>query len=180
VYLAVADADHSDQQDVVVDFMVMWTQRVFAAKPVAGVGLVACASSREGRAVVASVSVVDAAGAPVAEADRFLAFVLASGGSPNTALAYGYDLRYLFEFLDDRSLDWKEFSPAVALELLGCQIASGTVRRGTGSTSRYGSLTWLASSSSATRRRPPGPPDVGSGSVDPDPRRPRPDRDHHR
>lgn len=69
--------------------------------------------------VVASVSVVDSAGAPVAEVDRFLAFVLASGGSPNTALAYGYDLRYLFEFLDERGLDWKEFSPAVALELLG-------------------------------------------------------------
>ena len=69
--------------------------------------------------VVASVSVVDSAGASVAEADRFLAFVLASGGSPNTALAYGYDLRYLFEFLDERGLDWTEFGPAVALELLG-------------------------------------------------------------
>jgi integrase/recombinase XerD len=69
--------------------------------------------------VVASVSVVDSAGAQVAEADRFLAFVLASGGSPNTALAYGYDLRYLFEFLDEGGLDWTEFSPAVALELLG-------------------------------------------------------------
>jgi hypothetical protein len=28
-----------------------------------------------------------------------------SGGSPNTAVAYGYDLRYLFEFLAERELD---------------------------------------------------------------------------
>ena len=68
--------------------------------------------------VVASVSLLDSAGAPVAEVDQFLAFVLASGGSPNTALAYGYDLRYLFEFLDEGGLDWKEFGPAMPATLV--------------------------------------------------------------
>jgi integrase/recombinase XerD len=69
--------------------------------------------------IVTNVVLLDDDGTVVVPVDRFLAHVLASGGSPNTALAYGYDLRYLFEFLDDRGLDWKEFSPAVALELLG-------------------------------------------------------------
>lgn len=31
--------------------------------------------------------------------DRFLRHLLDSGCSPNTAVAYAYDLRYLFEFL---------------------------------------------------------------------------------
>ncbi len=31
----------------------------------------------------------------------------------------GYDLRYLFEFLDHEQLDWRTFSPATALEFLG-------------------------------------------------------------
>jgi integrase/recombinase XerD len=69
--------------------------------------------------VVTSVSVRGAADAPVEPVDRFLGHVLATGGSPNTALAYGDDLRYLFEFLQDRGINWWEFSPATALELLG-------------------------------------------------------------
>ncbi len=50
---------------------------------------------------------------------RFLAHVIDSGGSPNTAAAYGYDLKYLFEFLTDRGGDWREFSPALSVEFLG-------------------------------------------------------------
>ena len=42
-----------------------------------------------------------------------------TGGSPNTAIGYGYDLRYLFEFLTDRELDWRQFQPSVAFDLLG-------------------------------------------------------------
>jgi len=55
----------------------------------------------------------------VAPVGRFLRHVLDSGCSPNTAATYGYDLRYLFEFLAERQLNWREFRPAVALELLG-------------------------------------------------------------
>lgn len=69
--------------------------------------------------IVSCVRLVDSVGVPVVEVDRFLAHVLAAGGSPNTALAYGYDLRYVFEFFAERGLDWRQFRPAHALELLG-------------------------------------------------------------
>ncbi len=55
----------------------------------------------------------------VEPACRFLAHVIDSGGSPNTAAAYGYDLKYLFEFLTHRRGDWREFSPALSVEFLG-------------------------------------------------------------
>lgn len=66
-----------------------------------------------------AVAVVTADGAEVDCAARFLRHVLDSGCSPNTAAAYGYDLKYLFEFLAERGLDWRDFRPAVALEFLG-------------------------------------------------------------
>jgi integrase/recombinase XerD len=69
--------------------------------------------------VVRSVLLVDDQGAPVESACRFLRYVIDTGGSPNTAVAYGYDLRYLFEFLTDRELDWRQFQPSVAFDLLG-------------------------------------------------------------
>jgi integrase/recombinase XerD len=69
--------------------------------------------------IVSCVRLVDSVGVAVAPVDRFLAHVLAAGGSPNTALAYGYDLRYVFEFFAERDLDWLQFRPALALELLG-------------------------------------------------------------
>ena len=50
---------------------------------------------------------------------RFLAHVIDAGGSPNTAVAYGYDLKYLFDFLAARGGDWREFSPALSVEFLG-------------------------------------------------------------
>ena len=49
--------------------------------------------------LVRSVLLVDDEGTPVESACRFLRYVIDTGGSPNTAVAYGYDLRYLFEFL---------------------------------------------------------------------------------
>ena len=69
--------------------------------------------------VVRSVLLVDDAGTRVESACRFLRYVIDTGGSPNTALAYGYDLRYLFDFLTDRDLDWRQFQPSVAFDLLG-------------------------------------------------------------
>lgn len=69
--------------------------------------------------VVTSVVVVSEAGVPVQPVGRFLRHVLDAGGSPNTAAAYGYDLRYLLEFLGEWGLGWREFRPAIALELLG-------------------------------------------------------------
>ena len=69
--------------------------------------------------IISSVRLVDSDGAPIEPVDRFLAHVLAAGCSPNTASAYGYDLRYVFEFFAERDLDWGQFRPALALELLG-------------------------------------------------------------
>lgn len=66
-----------------------------------------------------AVQVVDGDGVAVAPVARFLAHVLASGCSPNTAMAYGYDLRYVFEFFAERDLSWQQFRPALAMELLG-------------------------------------------------------------
>jgi integrase len=69
--------------------------------------------------VARSVLLIDNEGTPIQSACRFLRYVLDTGGSPNTAVAYGYDLRYLFEFLAHREIDWRQFSPSVAFDLLG-------------------------------------------------------------
>jgi integrase/recombinase XerD len=74
--------------------------------------------TRQDRTVQA-VSLVDNAGAELEVPTRFLRHVLDSGCSPNTAMAYGYDLRCLFEFLAERGVDWRDFRASVALELLG-------------------------------------------------------------
>ncbi|PBC49577.1 tyrosine-type recombinase/integrase [Rhodococcus sp. ACPA1] len=69
--------------------------------------------------IVSSVVLVGADGEPVPPVTRFLRYVLDSGRSPNTALAYGYDLRLVFEFFAERGIEWREFRPSLALELLG-------------------------------------------------------------
>lgn len=69
--------------------------------------------------IVSSVVLVGPDGEPVPPVTRFLRYVLDSGRSPNTALAYGYDLRLVFEFFAERGIDWREFRPSLALELLG-------------------------------------------------------------
>ncbi|WP_257225973.1 hypothetical protein [Rhodococcus opacus] len=54
--------------------------------------------------IVSSVVLVGADGEPVPPVTRFLRYVLDSGRGPNTALAYGYDLRLVFEFFAERGL----------------------------------------------------------------------------
>jgi len=43
---------------------------------------------------------------------RFVAYLDASGCSPNTARAYGHDLTHLRSFLVEHSLDWTTLTPA--------------------------------------------------------------------
>jgi len=69
--------------------------------------------------VVRRVRVLDDSGAEVEPVVRFLSHLTDSGYSPNTVCAYAYDLRYLAEFLDERSLGWNDFRPPTALEYLG-------------------------------------------------------------
>ena len=72
--------------------------------------------------VVTAVTIGEAPGRlaqPVGLVNRFLRHLLDSGCSPNTAAAYGYDLRYLLEFVEEREIGWEEFGPGAALELLG-------------------------------------------------------------
>ena len=69
--------------------------------------------------IVRGVSLVGQDGMAVQPVCRFLRHVLDSGGSPNTAAAYGYDLKYLFEFLAEARIEWEAFSPVVAMEFLG-------------------------------------------------------------
>lgn len=49
---------------------------------------------------------------------RFVAYLDASGCSPNTARAYGNDLTHLRSFLVEHSLDWTTLTPARAVDLL--------------------------------------------------------------
>lgn len=61
----------------------------------------------------------DRDGTAVAPVCRFLQHILDSGGSPNTASAYGFDLKNLFEFLDETGTNFQDFRPAIALNFLG-------------------------------------------------------------
>jgi integrase len=65
-----------------------------------------------------AVELVDESGAPVAVVSAFLGHLAARGCSPNTLAAYAYDLRHLWLFLAARGLDWQDFGPPHALELL--------------------------------------------------------------
>jgi integrase len=69
--------------------------------------------------IVRDVALIDDDGIRVGQVCRFLRHVLDSGGSPNTACAYGYDLKHLFEFFAETGVGWDAFSPAVAMEFLG-------------------------------------------------------------
>jgi len=81
-----------------------------------GVAVRVTVDRRDG--VVRRVRLVSADG-DVGPVCRFLAHLIDSGGSPNTAAAYGYDLKYLFEFLAERDIDWRAFSTPLSLEFLG-------------------------------------------------------------
>lgn len=69
--------------------------------------------------IVTRVGLVDGDGEVLGPPNRFLDHLMDGGYSPHTVCAYGYDLRYLFEFLEGEQRDWRVFSPAVALEFLG-------------------------------------------------------------
>jgi integrase/recombinase XerD len=51
-------------------------------------------------------------------AGQFLAYLHASGCSPNTVRAYGHDLTHLAAFLVEQDLDWRALTPARAVDLL--------------------------------------------------------------
>jgi integrase/recombinase XerD len=51
-------------------------------------------------------------------AAQFLAYLRASGCSPNTARAYGHDLTRFAAFLVEQGLDWRALTPARAVDLL--------------------------------------------------------------
>ena len=48
----------------------------------------------------------------------FIAYLQASSCSPNTVRAYGHDLTHLRSFLIEQGLDWRELTPARAVDLL--------------------------------------------------------------
>lgn len=62
--------------------------------------------------------VLDGSGAPVPVVARFLSYLAARGCSPNTVVAYGYDLGHLWRFLDQARLDWEGLTPVRAIDLL--------------------------------------------------------------
>ena len=77
-----------------------------------------------------TIEVVDGSGTPVPVAARFLAHLAARGCSPNTVLAYGYDLGHLWRFLDAARLGWGQLTPERAVDLLIHLRATPARRRG--------------------------------------------------
>jgi len=75
------------------------------------------------------IEVLDQAGATVPVAGDFLAHIAARGCSPNTVLAYGYDLGHLWRFLDAARLSWEELTPDRAVNLLAYFCATPAQRR---------------------------------------------------
>jgi len=69
--------------------------------------------------IVRRVVLLDEAGEDIVMVTRFLAHLADSGYSPNTLCAYGYDLRHLAAFLQERQLSLADFGPSAALEFLG-------------------------------------------------------------
>ena len=64
------------------------------------------------------VEVLDEAGEAVPVLGDFLAHLAARGCSPNTVLAYGYDLGHLWRFLGAARLRWEALTPERAVDLL--------------------------------------------------------------
>jgi site-specific recombinase XerD len=65
-------------------------------------------------------------------AGQFLAYLRASGCSPNTARAYSHDLTHLAAFLVEQGLDWRMLTPARAVDLLIHLRNKRSRRRGPG------------------------------------------------
>jgi integrase/recombinase XerD len=68
--------------------------------------------------IVRRVRLVGDDGEPVGPVCRFLDHLGDREFSPNTLAAYGYDLKYLFTFLDREGLDWQDFRAPHMLALL--------------------------------------------------------------
>src|SRR4051812_43966658 len=68
--------------------------------------------------IVRRVTLLDDSGHEVELVTRFLSHLIDAGYSPNTACAYGYDLRHLVGFLDRQVIGWKDFRASTALEFL--------------------------------------------------------------
>jgi integrase/recombinase XerD len=73
---------------------------------------------------------VDAAGTPIPIATDFLAYVSLRGCSPNTVLAYAYDLAHLWRFFASDGLTWNQLTPDRGPELLIYLRSVRSSRRG--------------------------------------------------
>lgn len=73
---------------------------------------------------------VDGSGTPIPIAMEFLAYVSLRGCSPNTVLAYAYDLAHLWRFFATAGLEWDRLTPQRAPELLAYLRSIQSLRRG--------------------------------------------------
>lgn len=77
------------------------------------------------------VELVDAEGQAVAVVSHFLTYIAARGSSPNTVLAYAYDLAHLWNFFSIAQLRWEELSVTQAIDFLIHLRAQPAKRHGT-------------------------------------------------
>jgi integrase/recombinase XerD len=76
------------------------------------------------------IELVDVEGRRVATVSQFLKYIAARGCSPNTVLAYAYDLAHLWTFLLVAQLRWDQLSVMQALDFLVYLRALPSKRRG--------------------------------------------------
>src|SRR5579859_6471469 len=77
---------------------------------------------------VRCVQLVDDTDEPVPIVTRFLTYLAGRGYSPNTLVAYCYDLKHLFLFLKTHGLDLESFTPARSVDFLLFLHACGDTR----------------------------------------------------
>jgi integrase/recombinase XerD len=63
-------------------------------------------------------ALVDSSGGVIPIASEFLSYVSLRGCSPNTVLAYAYDLAHLWRFFEASGLSWDQLTPQRSPELL--------------------------------------------------------------
>src|ERR1700730_19274192 len=63
-------------------------------------------------------ALVDSSGGVIPIASEFLSYVSLRGCSPNTVLAYAYDLAHLWRFFEAGGLSWDQLTPQRSPELL--------------------------------------------------------------
>lgn len=59
---------------------------------------------------------LDDEGQSIEEVEGYLSYLVACGSSPNTVQAYAYDLLHFYRFLNERSVGWEAFTPALSLD----------------------------------------------------------------